>query len=229
MPLDQSQKRCRWIAAGVIAAAGVGFAVWAAVNCAHIAFGYAVSYSFAEVFMLSCCVAFIGLLLMIYWRTRSTGAALLGTGIVTYLAFLSCIWTLKQFNKVAWEHEPPMHAIGADQRASLVIYYRPDTTEQQIEDFVEHKLENYPSKVHDGKDFPEFVTEYLALPSSEANGFHGSALTFRPDANRIEVDSFVSMVQSDPRVARVFRDTSPNAIHLQTAEQAAESHTHKRP
>ena len=121
-----------------------------------------------------------------------------------------------------------MHAIGADRRASLVIYYRPDTSGQQIEEFVEHKLENYPSKVHDGKDFPEFVVEYLALPPSEANGFHGSALTFRPDANPINVDSFISMVQSDPRVARIFRDTSPNAIHLQTAQQAAVPPTHKQ-
>ena len=86
MPLDRSQKRRRWIAIGVIPAAGVGFAVWAAIECAHNAFGYAASYyGFAMVFMLSCCVAFIGLLLMIYWRTRSTGAALLGSALIIYL------------------------------------------------------------------------------------------------------------------------------------------------
>lgn len=220
-PLSRAQKRRRWIAAIVIVAVGVGFAVWAAIDCAHIAFGYVASYSFATVFFIGLYVGVIGLLLMIYWRTRSTGAALLGTGIIMYLVFLGCIGLLKKLDKVAWQHEPPPQLIGPDQRASLVIYYRHGTTDQQIEDFVEHKLEGYPSKMHDGTDLPEFVAEYLALIPSQANGFDGSALTFKSDAHGVEVDNFVSMVQSDPRVALVFRDTSPDAIHLSKAEQLA--------
>ncbi len=200
-PLSRPQKRRRWIASSLIAVAGTGFAVWAAIDCARIRFGYVASYSFGVVFIFGCVLAILGLLLMAYWRTRSTGAALLGTGILIYLVFLGCIGTLKKFGKVAWQHEPPMQSFGPDQRASLVIYYRPGTTEQQIQDFVVHRLENYPSKVHDGKDFPEFVTEYLALVPSQANGFDGSALTFKADAHGAAVDSFVSMVRSDPRVA----------------------------
>jgi hypothetical protein len=228
-PLSRAQKRRRWIAAAVLLAAGVGFALWAAIDCAHIAYGYVASYSFAMVLMLGCSLAIIGLLLMIYWRTRSTGAALLGTGILTYLVFLGCIGILKRLDKVAWQHEPPMQSFGPDQRASLVIYYRSGTTDQQIEDFVEHKLENYPSKVHDGTDLPDFVTEYLALIPSQANGFDGSALTFKPGAHGAAVDSFISMVQSDPRVARIFRDTPPDAIHLPKGERAPAAPIHKRP
>jgi hypothetical protein len=219
-PLTKAQKRRRWIAASVIVGASIGFAIWAAIDCAHIAFGYVASYSFAIVFMLGCYFAAIGTLLMIYWRTRSTGAALFGSGVAMYLIFLGCIGILKKFDMVAWQHEPPMQHFGPDQQASLVIYYRPGTTDQQIEDFVEHKLENYPSKVHDGTDFPEFVTEYLALLPSQANGFSGGALTMKPGAHGAAVDAFVSMVQSDPRVARVFRDVVPDAIHLPKAEQA---------
>ncbi len=212
--------RRRWIAAGLIVAAGLGFAVWAAINCSHIVFGYVASYTYVAVLMLGCVFAVAGLLLMIYWRTRTTGLALFGTGIATYLVFLGCIGVLKKFDKVAWVHEPPMQAFGPDQQASLIIYYRPGTTDREIEDFVEHKLEGYPSKVHDGTDFPEFVAEYTALIPSQANGFDGSALTFRPGAHGVAVDSFVAMVQSDPRVARVFRDMPPDAIHLPKAEQA---------
>jgi hypothetical protein len=219
-PLTRAQMRRRWIAASVIVAVGLGFAVWAAIDCAHIAFGYVASYSFAAVFMLGCVFAVVGLLLMIYWRTRSTGVALLGTGVAAYLVFLGCIGILKKFDKVAWVHEPPMQAFGPDQQASLIIYYRPGTTGRQIEDFVEHKLEGYPSKVHDGTDLPEFVAEYLSLGPSQANGFEGSALTFRPGAHGAAVDAFVAMVQADPRVARVFRDMAPDAIHLPKAEQA---------
>jgi hypothetical protein len=109
----------------------------------------------------------------------------------------------------------------------LIIYFRPGTTNQQIEDFVEHKLESYPSKVHDGTDFPEFVTEFMALHPSQANGFDGSALTFKSGAQGTNVDSFIAMVQSDPRVARIFRDMSPDSIHLPKAEQAPLPATHK--
>ncbi len=226
-PLTRAQLLRRWIAASLIVAVGLGFAVWAAIDCSHIAYGYVASYTYVAVLMFGCVLALTGLLLMIYWRTRSTGVALLGTGIATYLVFLGCIGVLKKFDKVAWVHEPPMQAIGPDQQASLIIYYRPGTTDREIEDFVEHKLEGYPSKVHDGTDFPEFVTEYMALIPSQANGFDGSALTFRPGAHGAAVDSFVAMVQSDPRVARVFRDTPPNAIHLPEAEQAHSPHTHE--
>ena len=218
-PLTKAQKQRRWIAASILVLASVGFAIWAAIDCASIAFGYAASYSFAMVFMLSCAFVIVGTLLMIYWRTRSTGAVLVGSGIAMYLIFLGCIGLLKKFDKVAWKHEPPTQSFGPDQQASLVIYYRPGITDRQIEDFVEHKLENYPSKVHDGTDFPDFVTEYLGLIPPQANGFTGSALTFKPGAHGAAVDSFVAMVQSDPRVARVFRDTAPNAIHLPKAEQ----------
>ncbi|MES2392187.1 MAG: hypothetical protein V4555_11140 [Acidobacteriota bacterium] len=219
-PLSKAQKRWRWIVASIIAAASIAFATWAAVDCAHISSGYAASYSFATVFFLACLIALVGAGLMIYWRTRSTGAALLGSGIAMYLIFLGCIAVLKKLDKVAWQHEPPLQSFGPDRKASLVIYYRPGITDQQIEDFVEHKLENFPSAVHDGTDFPDFVTEYLALLPSQANGFSGSALTFRQDAHGIGVESFVAMVQSDPRVARVFRDTVPTAIHLPSPERA---------
>jgi hypothetical protein len=229
VPLSRAQRRRRWIAAFVILAAGSGFAVWAAIDCARIAFGYVASYSFAMVLMLSSVLVVSGFVLTIYWRTRSTGAALVGTGIFTYLVFLGCIGILKRLDKVAWQHEPPQQAIGPEKQASLVIYYRPGTTPQEIEDFVEHKLENYPSKIHDGKDLPDFVSEYLALIPSQANGFDGSALTFKPGADGAAVDSFVSMVQADPRVARVFRDTSPNAIHLPKGKETHLAPIHKRP
>jgi hypothetical protein len=226
-PLTRAQLRRRWVAAIVIVVAGLGFAVWAAIDCSHIAFGYVASYSFATVFMLSSVFVIIGTLLMIYWRTRSTGVALIGTGFATYLIFFGCIGVLKKFDKVAWVHEPPPQAFGPDQQASLIIYYRPGTSEKQIEEFVAHKLEGYPSKVHDGTDLPEFVAEYISLIPSQANGFDGSALTFRSGAHGPDVDSFVAMVQSDSRVLRVFRNTAPNAIHLPKTEQAPLTQTHK--
>jgi hypothetical protein len=226
-PQTRAQKRRRWIAAAMILAAGSGFAVWVAIDCAHIVFGYIASYSFAIVFRLGYVVALIGLPLLIYWRTRSTGIALIGTGIAMYLVFLGCIGILKRFDKVAWMHEPPAQRIGPDQKESLIIYYRPGTTGRQIEDFVEHKLEGYPSKAHNGTGFPDFVTQYWSLDRSQANGFDASALNFEPGADEVAVSSFIGMVQCDPRVARVFRDVPLSAIHVPKVERVPPSSTHK--
>jgi hypothetical protein len=227
LPLTRAQKRRRWIVASIIVSAGMGLSVSSAIDCSHTAFGYIASFDFGIMFEISVIVSIIGLLLLIHWRTRSSGAAIFGTGIAMYLVFIACIGTLKKFDKVAWQHEPPAQAVGPNQQASLIIYYRSGTTDRQIEDFVQHKLESNPSKAHDGRGFPDFVIEYLALSPFDANGFDGSALNFRPGAREIAVDSFVSMVKSDPRVARVFRDTSPDAIHLPKAEQAPMPPIHK--
>ena len=227
VPYTRPQIVRRWIVGIVIFGAGVAFAIWAALDCSRIAFGYVASYSFAFVLYISVLVVFIGLPTCIYWRTRSTGIVLVVTGFLIYGTFLATIGVLKKFDKVAWVHEPPMRRFGPDQIASLVVYYRPTTTDAQIEDFVENKLENYPSSVHDGKDFPSFMIEYSALIPSQANGYEGSALTFDTGAKGPEVESFVAMIQSDSRVLRTFRSIAPEAIHLPKAEQAPEPSEHR--
>jgi hypothetical protein len=228
-PLTKAQRRWRWIAAVAIVVVAGAVAAWAALDCVHIRFGYVASYSFAAVFFLSIAIAILGVLLLPYWRTRTTGASLVLSGIIMYLTFLGTIEVLKKLDRVAWVHEPPLQHFGPGQQASIVIYYRPGTTSAQIEDFDEHKLQNYPSSLHDGKDFPGFVTEYGALIPDQANGYDGSYLTFKPDAKGPAVDAFVGIIQSDPRVLKTFRDTVPDTIRLPKSEQVPAPNAHTNP
>ena len=145
---------------------------------------------------------------------------MIAAGLLMYPLFLGYIGVMKKLDRVAWMHESIVH-FGPDQSASLVIYYRPGTTDAQIEDFIENKLEQPAEPRHDGKDYPEFVDSYLRLLPSQANGYDASALTFRVNESVPEVSSYISMIQSDPRVQRVFRNVAPDSIHLPPGEQAA--------
>jgi hypothetical protein len=219
-PFTNAQHRRRWVIAGVILTCGLSAAIWAAIDCSHIQFGYAAGYSFATMFFLSAWVILLGLPMLLYWRTRTSGIAFIVTGFSIYLAFLGTLQILKRLDRVAWMHEPPMQSFGPDQSASLVIYYRPGTTDAQIEEFVNNKLEQPAEPRHTGKDYPEFVESYLRLIPEQANGYDASALSFRGNQSNPAVGSYVAMIQSDPRVLRVFRDVSPEAIHLPNSERA---------
>jgi hypothetical protein len=220
VPYTKPQRLRRWIAAAVILAAALAFTVWAAEDCIRTQSGYVASYSYGEMLILSILICFIGILSLIYWRTRTTGAALIAAGLLMYPLFLGYIGVMKKLDRVAWMHEPIVH-FGPDQSASLVIYYRPGTTDAQIEDFIENKLEQPAAPRHDGKDFPEFVGSYSRLLTSQANGYEASSLTLRGNETAPQVLSYVSMIQSDPRVQRVFRNLAPDSIHLPPGEQAA--------
>jgi hypothetical protein len=77
----------------------------------------------------------IGLLLLVDWRTRGIGAGLVAAGLLSCVTFYGGIAVLLRLDRAAWRHEPPPSAIGPDQTASLVIYFRHGTTEEQIKEF----------------------------------------------------------------------------------------------
>jgi hypothetical protein len=227
LPYDRAQRVRRWVIGIFIVVTGVAIAIWAAIDCSHIIYGYVASYTFAEIFYLSILIALVGIPLIVYWRTRSTGVVLIATGVLMYAIFLGTIGVLKKFDKVAWVHEPPMQHFGPDQPVSLVIYYKAGTTNDQIEDFIENRLEQPAEPRHAGKDYPEFVAEYMRLSTEQSNGFDGSALTFVANTSETQSAPYIAMIEADPRVQRVFRNVIPNSIHLPSSEQAPKPIEHK--
>jgi hypothetical protein len=95
----------------------------------------------------------------------------------------------------------PPFAIGPDQKASLVIYFRRGTTDEQVEEF--------RSSVLTGTAEP---SEYLRLRPSQANGHEGVALTFSTDTHPEQLSRYVEKIEHDNRVERVYRDVAPTAI-----------------
>jgi len=154
----------------------------------------------------------LGLPLLIYWRTRWLGGGLIAAGILSYVTFYAGTAVLLKEDLVAWRHEQ-MVSIGPDQKASAVIYFRKEITQQQVEDFHSTVLMGPPLPGRDGRDYPTFVSMYLRLIPSQANGHRAIALTFLDNAPPDKVEAYLATIKADSRVETVFLNTSPNSIH----------------
>jgi hypothetical protein len=153
-----------------------------------------------------------GILLCVYWRTRTLGLTLIVFGMLSYGVFLGGMATLKKMGKVAWQHETPEQSIGPDQKVSVVIYFRKGTTDEQIEAFHSKVLEQPGQPMHPEPEDPWFVINYLRLLPAQANGFDGVAVSFRHNATKADTDPYIAKIRSDQRVEKVYLDVSPAAI-----------------
>lgn len=180
---------------------GSALGAWQARECAAIRFGYVAGYAFAAALFWAIALIGTGLLLVVYWRTRGIGVGLVAAGLLSGATFYGGMGILLRLDRVAWRHEPPLVAIGPDQKASLVIYFRRGTTDEQIEEF--------RSSVLTGTAEP---SEYLRLLPSQANGHEGVALTFSTDSRPEQVTRNVEKIEHDSRVEKVYRDIAPAAI-----------------
>ena len=159
-------------------------------------------------------MAVVGLVLAVYWRTRWVGFGLIAAGVLSCATFYAGIGVLLKLDRVAWKHEPPLVSFGPDQDASIVVYFCPKTTSDQIESFRETVLEEDAEPRHAGRDFPIFVGSYLRLLPSQANGHDAIALDIRKGSGNSQIAGYLNKIESDPRVAKVFTDVAPTAIRI---------------
>ncbi len=213
-PVSLTQRRLNRSAPLVLAIAGALFGLWQANQCAKIAFGYAATYSFTAAFALAILVVVLGLPPLIYWRTRWVGIGLLAAGLLSWVAFYGGIAALTKLDRVAWRHESPEVRFGPDQKATAVIYFCRQTSNEQIENFSEFVLEELAEPRHPGRDFPVFVDTYIRLSPTQANGYDAIALTFRNEGTSDRVRAYMRKIESDPRVKNVFKDVVPTEIRM---------------
>ena len=225
-PLTGKQRHLRLVIGLVLPAFGIGLGLWEAIDCAKIRFGYIASYEFAIALFLGGFLCAVGLLLLPYWRTRSGGVALVAAGVLSYATFLGGITILKKLDRVAWQHDPPMqHVADATDAASLVLYFRKGTSNQEVNDFIQNVLEQ-PSTLHDGRDTPDFVTEYYLIYT---DGYEGYAMNFLGNAPASKTSAYIGSIKSDHRIDRVFTNVVPNSIKLNDAPLNPEPIEHKDP
>ena len=60
---------------------------------------------------------------------------MIASGVLSCLTFYGGMGVLLRLDRVSWKHEPPPVAIGPDQKATLVVYFKHGTTDAQIENF----------------------------------------------------------------------------------------------
>jgi len=212
-PLSAWQRRVNRAALALLSLAGITFGVWNAHEAASISSGYVASYTFVGVFFLGIFVAVVGLLLVIYWRTRWFGFGFIAAGVLSYLSLLGGVAILTKLDRVAWRHEQ-MVRFGPDQKSSAVIYFRKQVTDQQIENFNRSVLMMPSVPQHDGPDYPPFVSEYSRLLPMQANGYDAVAISFFDKSPADKVNAYLAIIKADSRVEKVFLDTAPDAIHI---------------
>lgn len=211
-PLSHLQRRVNKSALLLSVVIGAGIGVWQADRCASIRFGYVAAYSYATAVILAIALTIVGLVLLIYWRTRWFGIGLIAMGILSCAMFYGWMAVLLKEGRVAWHHEPPLVSFGFDEKASAVIYFRKGVTDQQIEDFNSTVLQEPAQPRHDGRDYPSFVRMYLRLLPSQAHGHEAVALTFSKDASSNQVNDYLATIKKDARVSELHLDISPNSI-----------------
>ena len=180
---------------------GIVLGGWEAKDCAARRFGYAAGYAYAATLFFAIALCVIGLLLLIYWRTRSIGVGLIASGVLSCVAFYGVMGILLRLDRVSWKHEPPPIAIGPDQKATLVVYFKHGTTDEQIE--------NFRYSVLSGAVEP---LEYLRLLPDQANGHEAVALTYSNDVHSEQLTRYINTIEHDSRVEKTYRNVAPNAI-----------------
>jgi hypothetical protein len=206
-PHSSAQRRVTRIAVIGLAAIGMALGAWQANDCAAIRFGYAAGYAYAAAVFYAVALCGVGLVLLIYWRTRGVGAGFVAAGLLSCAAFYGGMAVLVRLDRVAWRHEPPPVAIGPDQKATLVVYFRRGTTDKQIEEF--------GSSVAKDTTEQSLLREYLRLSPSQANGYDAVALTLSEEARPEQITRYIEMIERDSRVEKTYRDIAPTAIQPQ--------------
>ena len=212
-PLSARQRRINWTALLLLSLAGIAFGLWTAHDVSSENSGYAAGYIFDAVFVFGVLALTIGSFLLVYWRTRWFGCGLIAAGTLSYLSLCGGVAVLTKLDRVAWRHEQKVR-FGPDQKASAVIYFRKQVTNEQIEDFNRSVLMVPSVRQHDGPDYPAFVSEYLRLLPTQANGYDAVAIGFLDSTAADKVKAYLALIRADYRVERVFLDTAPDAIHI---------------
>jgi hypothetical protein len=209
-PLSSRQRHVNKAVLVALPTCGIALGLESARETARISSGYLASYYYASTFSISVIAVLFGLLMLIYRRTRRFGGGLIAAGILTYAVFIGGMFVLWRTDHVAWRHEE-MISFGPDQKASVVVYFRNGISGREVEDFDLFVLQA-PSTQHQGRDFPAFVQTYLSL--GQASGHEGIALVFRNNAPAEKVSAYLQTIKTDKRVYKVFLDTVPNSIHI---------------
>lgn len=106
-----------------------------------------------------------------------------------------------------------MKKIGPEAPASLVIYFKPGTTDEQIEQFYTSAISVQRSDGRGKKD-KDGIWSVLRLLPSQANNYEAIAITFHDDATEEQLRNVRESVQSSEIVYRVFENIAPKDIQL---------------
>lgn len=186
---------------------------WAAHEQAKIPSGYVASYRVLAYFFYGGILILIalisGIALLFSPKTRWSAPALLLVCVILPASYLGSLKTLSFLGKVRYEHEDRMIEIGSDMPKGLIIVFKKQTSQEQIEQFNREIL----SKPH-----PEGKGEYSAdgtcvfTRPPEIQGYDIVQIRFCPDSTDEQQAQLKANVLASPFVYKVFDDVKPSEI-----------------
>jgi len=168
--------------------------------------GYVVGYDMAAVILIGAALLFMSALLLLARRTRLVGQWGLLAVISLVLTFYIGIFAAK--NLGAWNE--PMVRFGPEIPANLVVLFRDDATDLQIETFAETNI----AVPHSGGGGTDLLPGLQSLLKVEVAGHQGYALQFSRSASAEQRAKVRRRVQSAPITWRVFENVAPRSIVL---------------
>jgi hypothetical protein len=167
--------------------------------------GYVVGYDLWAIVLLATCFLLVSLLLLIAQRTRRVGQS--GLLAVTLLVLTFSIGIAVAKSLGSWDE--PMVRFGPDIPASLVVLFRSDASDYQIESFAETVV-----SVRNPAGGTQLLPGLGMLLKVDMSGHEGYALQFTPSATQQQRAAVRRRVRSDPITWQLFENIAPQKIVL---------------
>jgi len=196
-------QRCDRIAVIVASVTGIALGSLFAYDLTRLPSGYIAAYITATVLLAEVLLTLIGAVLLGFGWTRWLGVGLMVAGFLTLATYEVGSRALLRFDLIPWH--PPAIDFVAGEPATVLIRFKSDVTEQQVNAFMSSKLRFMPNWAYS-----------LERPTREADGRLTLALTVsdtafggkRASARQSEmlaenVSGFMVVMRRDPRVSSV--------------------------
>jgi hypothetical protein len=214
-PPSRAQRIFSRTAAVTVLVGACLFGFWQAHVCAQVADASAGSSRYLITFLTAIAIAITGFLLCVYWRTRLPGASLIVGGMLMALVFFGDFAWMTRQNEVAWRRRVLTISLPINRKFSVVVYFRKQTTNEQITDFMATVLEVPGQPMHPEPEYPWFIREHLFLPPNLTGGYDGALIDFRDTAPASITAPYIEKIRSDSRVEKVLLDVNPSEVHIE--------------
>jgi hypothetical protein len=172
--------------------------------------GYVAVYDVVAMWMLALLALMVGMVLLIFRRTRFSGWVVAFAAFLVPVVFFGGVKASEAAGLNRWLNAPLVH-FGPDVPSGLVVYYKTGISEAEISNFQEAQL--YQARPDSsGKEFRPGITSFLALLPEQAHGHYAFALDLDSEMRPEQRASLISSLSSSPLVFKVYSDVAPNSI-----------------
>jgi hypothetical protein len=193
-----------------LASAALG--TFAANSIASVKSGYVAGYVwFAWMLLLAPWALlglFVGAVLSLFRIYRVAGVLVLVSAAATAIGYFGTFEILRKLGKVEYEHEQ-MVPIIPNEKADLVVYFKPHATDEQIYHFITHVVSTPDPE---GRGYHPLEGISLTSLSAEGCDYKSYAISFFPDATMKQRDRVKVAARSSPIVYKVLQDAMPRDV-----------------